>query len=44
MPTYLYGIHTTGRMLFKKEHEYNLIKTNQSEFMQRRRSSIRNNK
>ncbi|WP_347861542.1 phage integrase SAM-like domain-containing protein [Salimicrobium sp. PL1-032A] len=26
------GIHTTGRMLFKKALEYNLIKTNPSEF------------
>ncbi|WP_347550040.1 tyrosine-type recombinase/integrase [Pseudalkalibacillus hwajinpoensis] len=28
----LYGIHTTGRMLFKKALEYNLIKLNPSEF------------
>ena len=26
------GIHTTGRMLFKKALEYNLIKSNPSEF------------
>nr|WP_244877754.1 phage integrase SAM-like domain-containing protein [Halobacillus kuroshimensis] len=26
------GIHTTGRMLFKKALEYNLIKTNPNEF------------
>lgn len=31
-PNTLDGIHTTGRMLFKKALEYKLIKTNPSEF------------